>query len=87
MLHEIEYNCVANMPNTLKELAVDTLEQIPSTNKHKQEFDRIITFINQGSRDYTATELLNNIKKFDYIRAEQLSDHHPELAEAIGYEA
>ena len=86
MLHEIEYNCVANMCDELKALAVDTLEQIPQTNKHKKEFNRVITFINQGKRNHSTRELLANIKKFDNIRAEVLSDHHQELAEAIGYE-
>jgi len=87
MLHEIEYNCVANVSDKLKTLAVETLEQIPNTNKHKKEFDRVITFIKQGRSNQSSKELLANIKKFDNIRAELLSDHHPELAEAIGYEA
>ena len=87
MLHEIEYNCVANVSDELKALAVKTLEQIPDTNKHKKEFNRVITFINQGKRNQSQRELLVNIKKFDNIRAEVLSDHHPELAQAIGYEA
>ena len=86
MLHEIEYNCVANVSDKLKTLAVETLEQIPDTNKHKKEFDRVITFIKQGRSNQSSRELLANVKQFDRIRAETLSDHHPELAEAIGYE-
>ena len=39
----------------------------------------------QGS-SLDGTELLRKVKDKDQIRNENLWDHHPELAEAIGYE-
>jgi len=85
MLHEIWYNNIANLHPRAKIRAIAKLSLIPNHNKHKKEFDRIINFMDQG-KGVESKELLDNIRRFDRLRNESLWDHHPELAEAIGYE-
>ena len=85
MLHEIWYNNIANLHPRAKIRAIAKLSLIPNHNKHKREFDRIINFMDQG-KGVESKELLDNIRRFDRLRNESLWDHHPELAEAIGYE-
>ena len=87
MLHEIEYNCIANAPMRLKIKASARLNIIGHHNTHKKQFERIVTFMDQGPEYSTNPELVENIRKFDLMRNENLWDHHPELAKAIGYEA
>jgi len=85
MLHEIWYNNIANLHPRAKIRAIAKLSLVPNHNKHKKEFDRIINFMDQG-KGVESKELLDNIRRFDLMRNESLWDHHPELAEAIGYE-
>jgi len=85
MLHEIWYNNIANLHPRAKIRAIARLSMVHSNNRHKKEFDRIITFMEQG-KGVDSRELLDNIRRFDEMRDENLWDHHPELAEILGYE-
>jgi len=87
MLHEIAYNNIANLPLRTKITVMARLGLVNLDNPHKKEFDKIITFMNQGTDFNDGKDLLESILKFDNMRNENLSDHHMELAEAIGYEA
>ena len=80
MLHEIWYNSVASLHPRAKALAQSRLERV-----EHDEFQRIIKFMQQGQADGTR-ELIAQVRRFDALRQESLHDHHPELAEAIGYE-
>ena len=86
MLHEIAYNNIANLPLRTKITVMARLGLVNLDNPHKKEFDKIITFMNQGTDFNDGKDLLESILKFDNMRNENLSDHHAELAEAIGYE-
>jgi hypothetical protein len=86
MLHEIAYNNIANLPKRTKIKVTERLGLVNLDNPHKKEFDKIITFMNQGTDFNDGKDLLKSILKFDNMRNENLSDHHLELAKAIGYE-
>ena len=86
MLHEIAYNNIANLPKRTKIKVTERLGLVNLDNPHKKEFDKIITFMNQGTDFNDGNDLLKSILKFDNMRNENLSDHHLELAKAIGYE-
>lgn len=85
MLHEVWYNSVANLHPFAKLKATARLSFVHNNNKHYNDFQRIIKFMEQGKGNGTE-ELIEQVTKFDRLRNESLWDHHPELAEAIGYE-
>ena len=85
MLHEIWYNSVASLHPAVKLKAEARLALVSNHNKHKKHFLNVIKFM-ANSKGYANKELLDSIRKHDELRDENLWDHHPELAEAIGYE-
>lgn len=85
ILHEIWYNSIASLHPFAKLKAQARLSFVHNNNKHYNDFQRIIKFMEQGQRNGTE-ELIKQIARFDKMRDESLWDHHPELAEAIGYE-
>ena len=85
MLHEIWYNSVASLHPAVKLKAEARLALVSNHNKHKKDFLNVIKFM-ANSKGYANRELLESIRKHDDLRDENLWDHHPELAEAIGYE-
>ena len=85
ILHEIWYNSVANLHPFAKLKAQARLSFVHNNNRHYNDFQRIIKFMEQGTGNGTE-ELLKQVRRFDQLRNESLWDHHPELAEAIGYE-
>ena len=85
MLHEIWYNSVASLHPAVKLKAEARLALVSNHNKHKKHFLNVIKFM-ANSKGYANKELLDSIRKHDELRDENLWDHHPELAEALGYE-
>jgi len=85
MLHEIWYNSIASLHPAVKLKAEARLTLVSKHNKHKKDFQNIINFM-ANSKGWANEELLDSIRKHDILRNENLWDHHPELAEAIGYE-
>jgi len=85
MLHEVWYNSIANLHPFAKLKAQARLNFVHNNNKHYNDFQRIIKFMEQGKGNGTE-ELIKQVTRFDRLRNESLWDHHPELAEAIGYE-
>jgi len=85
MLHEIWYNSVASLHPAVKLKAEARLALVSNHNKHKKHFLNVIKFM-ANSKGYANKELLDSIRKHDELRDEDLWDHHPELAEALGYE-
>lgn len=85
MLHEPLELSIASMPDAAKILACSQLKSAKVSDSNRTEFDRIITFIQQGeTRD--PKRLLQKIQELDRRRRTDLRDHHPELAAAIGYD-
>ena len=85
MLHDEEEVSIRSLPPLAKIRATAKLTLARVNDQHKKEFENAIQFMENGlSSD--GTELIKKIKQKDQIRNENLWDHHPELAEAIGYE-
>ena len=85
MLHEIWYNSVASLHPAVKLKAEARLALVSNHNKHKKDFLNVIKFM-ANSKGWANEELLDSIRKHDGLRDENLWNHHPELAEALGYE-
>lgn len=85
MLHEAYYLSVGTLPKNAKELAISKLQSANVTQFHRQEFDRIIDFINSGV-EIDGNILRMKVEDLDWKRNHDLRTHHPELAHAIGYE-
>jgi hypothetical protein len=82
MLHDAPVHSIISLPKEAKVIAYDKLTN--STSKHAEEFKRTANFMMQreGASHY---DLLLDIKKLDQRRRHSLSNHHAELAKAIGY--
>ena len=85
MLHEVWYHSIARLPEQAKTQAIEKLTHAEVSEFHKEQFKNIIMFMEQGQSS-DGQELVKTTQKTDRIRGELLSEHHPELAEAIGYE-
>jgi hypothetical protein len=85
MLHEARYHCINTLPEHVKSIAANQLTQAVVSPQHCVEFDRVIEFMMNG-QSIDPTMLCNNIRLTDLRRNQNLADHHPELALAIGYE-
>ena len=83
MLHDAQVHSIISLPTEAKEIAYTKL--VNSSSKHVEEFKRTANFMMQreGASHY---DLLLDIKKLDQRRGHSLSNHHNELAKAIGYE-
>lgn len=85
MLHEEASVSIRTLPEVAKIHATAKLALARVTTQHKKEFENAIQFMEQGlSSD--GKVLCKKVKQKDELRNESLWDHHPELAEAIGYE-
>jgi len=85
MLHEEESVSIRSLHPMAKIRAIAKLTMANVSSQHKKEFDNAIQFMEQG-RSSDGKTLCKKIKQKDELRKENLWDHHPELAEAIGYE-
>lgn len=85
MLHEENSVSIRSLHPLLKVKIQAKLTLANVSQRHKKEFENIILFMEQGET-IDGKILLDKIREKDQIRNENLWDHHPELAEAIGYE-
>ena len=85
MLHDEEAVSIRSLPIRAKRLAEQRLNASDVNSYHREQFDSCISFMKQG-KSSDGSELLRKLRDKDGIRKENLWDHHPELAEAIGYE-
>lgn len=84
MMHEAYYFSIGTLPESAKQAAAERLDRAQVTIKHREEFDRIIKFMhNAVSLDGNILRM--KVEDLDWKRDQDLRDHHPELAEAIGY--
>jgi MoaA/NifB/PqqE/SkfB family radical SAM enzyme len=85
MLHDEESVSIRSLHPIAKIRATAKLSLAQVSEQHKKEFNNAIQFMENGqSSDGRA--LLEKIRQKDSIRNENLWNHHPELAEALGYE-
>jgi MoaA/NifB/PqqE/SkfB family radical SAM enzyme len=86
MLHDGPQFCVANLPLPAKKLSIDRLSAAEFSDRNRQEINRIIDFMQQGTRDL-GRELCDSIRQVDQRRAQDIRLVAPELADSIKYEA
>ena len=84
MLHEAYYLSVGTMPAKAKDIAISRLQSASVRHFHKQEFERIVDFIQNGV-EIDGNILRMKVEDLDWKRSVDLRTHHPELAEAIDY--
>lgn len=85
MLHEAYYHSVSTLPERAKRLACVKLNSATVSEFHREEFDKIVEFIN-GGKSLDGKELCRNVASVDRRRQQDLRTHHLELAKAIEYE-
>ena len=85
MMHDAWYFSIANLPIKAKTAIADYLRQAMIPVTYRNEFDRIIDFMMNGS-DTDGVQMLREMKKLDQRRGQNLAQVAPELAELIDYE-
>jgi hypothetical protein len=85
MLHEAQYLSIASLPVLAKKVIADHLSQTEIPRQYRQEFDRIIHFMQQGQPS-DGQKLREEIHKLDQRRQQDITRVLPEFAELIGYE-
>ena len=86
MLHSPDHMSVQYMTPAAKELVLNKLKtHFWTTNKHHQEIENVIRFIENGPGS-DGTEFLRRMKQTDEYRGQNFMNTHPESAKAMGYE-
>lgn len=85
MLHEAYYFSIGSLPELSKQYVKQKLESIATLGNTKQEFEKIIQFMMQGT-SLDGSLLREKIKEIDLRRSQDLNQHHSELAKTIAYE-
>jgi hypothetical protein len=86
MLHDAYYFSIGTLPEKAKRLAQERLEQARIPEQFRDEFSRIIDFMNNGA-SLDGKLLRIKAQDLDFKRKESLSTVMPELASSIDYEA
>ena len=86
MLHEAWYLSISSLPVTAKQVIADHLWKAEIPRQYREEFDRIINFMENGEPS-DGSKLREEIRKLDQRRGQDITQVLPELAELIGYEA
>jgi molybdenum cofactor biosynthesis enzyme MoaA len=85
LLHDPQSFCIKSLPIEAKIIIKDKLSNAYISDTHRQTVDQLIDFM-MLENDYNTKSQLLDIKNIDKKRNQNLSDHHPEVAEWIGYE-
>lgn len=85
MLHDEESISIRSLPILAKIKIESHLRLVKVSKLHREHFNKFINFMNNGV-SLDGNILREKIANKDNLRNENLWDHHPELAEAIGYE-
>ena len=85
MLHEIEYFSISRLPAAAKTALTAHLNTVDVPPEYKQEFQRIVDFMN-GGESLDGTAMLAAMRQLDQRRNQSLRTVMPELADIIGYE-
>ena len=85
MLHEAEHFSISSLPEDTKFVVTNRLRTARIPEDFKQEFQRIINFMNQGTT-LDGTKLKDEIQRVDQRRQENFLLTFPELARALNYE-
>ena len=85
MLHEIWHFAINRLPRTVKTVLTAHLQTCEVPAEFRQEFDRIIDFMNSGEPS-DGSAMLAAMRQLDQRRGQDLAAVMPELAGIIGYE-
>ena len=85
MMHDAWYFSISKLSSSAKEQIGDYLSNCDTPDQFREEFARIIDFMNRGESS-NGEETLEQIRKLDQRRQENLKKTAPELAEILGYE-
>jgi hypothetical protein len=83
MLHDVLYFNIKNLTKRAKDIVTEKYSNMKLP--YQEEFDRLVTFMNQ-SEGSDCSKLIEVLKQSDQQRNQKFSDHHFEMARAIGYE-
>jgi MoaA/NifB/PqqE/SkfB family radical SAM enzyme len=84
IMHDAPYFSIANLPKAAKQHITNRLITAPVSAKNKQEFVNIMDFMNSGKEDMSK-RMLEEIRKVDSRRKENLTQVEPEFAQLINY--
>jgi MoaA/NifB/PqqE/SkfB family radical SAM enzyme len=84
MMHDAYYFSIASLPVTAKQAITQQLESAQVPKKIKEEFNRVIEFMNNGT-SLDGSQMKNEIARLDRKRQQNLVAVEPELAHLIGY--
>ena len=85
MLHDAWYFSISRLPATAKQQIADYLVHCEAPTQFQEEFRRIVDFMNRGESS-DGTETLQQIRRIDQRRQQDLKTITPELAKILGYE-
>jgi hypothetical protein len=84
MMHDVYFFSISSLPNTAKQAITEKLKSANVPAKIKEEFDRIIDFMNNGV-SLDGFHLRREIGNLDQRRQQNLAVTQPEFAQLIGY--
>jgi MoaA/NifB/PqqE/SkfB family radical SAM enzyme len=85
MMHEARYFSISALPTKAKQRAAQRLDSATVRDFHRREFNQIRDFMMAG-KSMPAEEILQQIRRFDQRRDQDLRKVIWELAESLGYE-
>jgi glutamate-1-semialdehyde 2,1-aminomutase len=85
MMHDAWYFSIATLPDSAKTQITDHLRSADVPTQYREEFDRIIDFMNRGASS-DGFMLRMKIADLDRKRNQNLRTVEPELADLIGYQ-
>jgi len=85
MMHEAYYFSINTLPESVKSILSERLNQAQVSEKHQQEFKQIISFMN-NSASLDGNILRMKITDLDRKRQQDLAEVEPEFAQLIDYE-
>lgn len=84
MMHEAYYFSISTLPESAKRVITQRLQLAQVNSQDRQEFDRIIDFMNNGV-SLDGANMRREIANLDRRRGQNLSKLEPEFAELINY--
>lgn len=84
MMHDAFYFSISSLPEQAKQAITEQLQSAQVPNKVKQEFNRIVDFMNNGV-SLDGFQMRREIGNLDRRRGQNLAIVEPELANLIGY--
>jgi hypothetical protein len=85
MMHDAWYFSISRLPATAKQQIADYLVNCDTPEQFRAEFGGILDFMNRGESS-DGVETLQQIRKLDQRRQQDLRKIAPKLAQILGYE-